>query len=302
MKLLKALNWILVRIIILLMIAVLLFSGYVLWSNYRTYADVGNVYDTLLQIKPDSNSDGKFGFDELKKINPDVCAWITLAGTNVNYPIVQGEHNLEYMDKDVYGDFSLAGSIFLDSRNDNAFKDNYSLVYGHNMSNHLMFGDLDLYKDKEFFETNRTATLTSETDITQMTVLAVLQIPDSSEEIFDPSLWGNDLTNLAKYIQNNAMYIWDDAMAELVENPTTTQAIALATCSDGDTGDRTVVILIAHRDAESQDTLPKTGDSIFNSQSFWIIVIVISFIGLIISLMVIFKKSNKNKSSKKRSV
>lgn len=300
MKLLKALNWILVRIIILLMIVVLLFSGYILWSNYRTYADVGNVYDNLLQIKADNDSDGKFGFDELKKINPDVCGWITLAGTNVDYPIVQGENNLEYMDKDVYGNFSLAGSIFLDSRNDNAFNDSYSLVYGHNMSNHLMFGDLDLYKDKDFFETNRTATLTNETDITQMTVLAVLQISGSTEEIFDPSLWGDDLTNLAKYIQNNATHIWDDAMAELVENPTATQAVALATCSDGNTGDRTVVILISHRDTESQNTLPKTGDSVFNSQSFWMILIVITLIGLTISLTIIFKKSNK--SSKKRSV
>lgn len=297
MKLLKALNWILVRIIILLMIVVLLFSGYILWSNFRTYADAGNVYDSLLQIKPDKNSDGKLGFDELKKINPDVCGWVTLDGTNVDYPIVQGENNLEYMDKDVYGNFSLAGSIFLDSRNNNDFKDSYSLVYGHHMSNHLMFGDLDLYKDKEFFETNRTATLTSETDITKMTVLAVLQIPDSTEEIFDPSLWGDDLTNLAKYIQNNAMHIWDDAMEELVKNPTATQAVALATCSDGNTGDRTVVILISHRDTVSHNTLPKTGDSIFNSPIIWIVLIVISLIGLIISATIILKKSNKNKRS-----
>lgn len=297
MKLLKALNWILVRIIVLLMIVVLLFSGYVLWSNYRTYADAGNVYDSLLQIKSDKDSDGKLGFDELKKINPDVCGWITLDGTDVDYPIVQGENNLEYMDKDVYGKFSLAGSIFLDSRNKNDFKDSYSLVYGHHMSNHLMFGDLDLYKDKEFFETNRTATLTSETDVTQMTVLALLQIPDSTEEIFDPSLWGDDLTNLAKYIQNNATYIWDDAMKELLSNPTSTQAVALATCSDGSTGDRTVIILISHRDAESQDTLPKTGDSIFNSPIFWIVLSVTSLIGLTISTVIIFKKSNKNKRS-----
>lgn len=309
MKLLKALNWILVRIIILLMIAVLFLSGYVLWSNYRTYADVGNAYDSLLQIKPDDNRDSKLGFDELKKINPDVCGWITLDGTNVDYPIVQGENNLEYMDKDVFGNFSLAGSIFLDTRNNNDFTDSYSLVYGHHMSNHLMFGDLDLYKDKEFFETNRTATLTSETDITKMTVLAVLQIPDSTEEIFNPSLWGDDLTNLTKYIQNNAMHIWDDAMKELISNPTSTQAVALATCSEGATGNRTVIILTVHRNVHTedtqdkqdtqgtQDTLPKTGDSIFNSPTFWVILIVVCSIGLIILTVIIFKKLNKKKGA-----
>ena len=297
MKLLKALNWILTRIIVLLMIVVLLFSGYVLWSNYRTYADAGNVYDNLLQIKPDKSGEGKLGFDELKKINPDVCGWITLDGTKVDYPIVQGENNLEYMDKDVYGNFSLAGSIFLDTRNNNNFNDSYSLVYGHHMSNHLMFGDLDLYKDKEFFETNRTATLTSETDITKMTVLAVLQIPDNTEEIFDPSFWGEDLTDLTKYIQKNAIHIWDDAMAELIKNPTTTQAVALATCSDGNTGNRTVVILTAHRNINTQDTLPKTGDSMFNSPTIWIVLIVVCSIGLTISTVIIFKKTKQKKRS-----
>lgn len=296
MKILTTLNWIMNRIITLLMIAVVLFSSYILWSNNRVYDDLKIEYDNIIQAKP-GNSDDKNGFNELKEINPDVYGWITLDGTNIDYPIVQGENNLEYIDKDVYGNFSLAGSIFLDSRNNNAFKDSYSITYGHNISNHLMFGDLDLYKDKEFFETNRTATLMSETDITKMTVLAILQIPDSTKEIFDPSLWGNDLTNLAKYIQNNAMHIWDDALTELINNPTTTQAVALATCSDGSTGDRTVIILIAHRDIESEYTAPDTGDTIFNSPTFWIILIVISLIGLITMGIFIFKKLDKNKRS-----
>ncbi len=297
MKILKALNWTLSRIIILLTVIILLLSGYVIWSNHRTYEDLRNVYDNLIQVKPNEDSDIKSGFNELKEINPDVYGWITLDGTKIDYPILQGENNLEYIDKDVYGNFSLAGSIFLDSRNRNDFKDSYSLTYGHHMSNHLMFGDLDLYKDKEFFETNRTATLMSETDITKMTVLAVLQVPDSTDEIFDPSMWGNDLTNLGKYIQDNAVHIWDDAIKELLLNPTTTQAVALATCSDGSTGDRTVVILIAHRDIVSEDTPPDTGDSIFNSPIFWIISIVISLIGLIVFGILLLKNSDKKKRS-----
>lgn len=297
MKLLRALNWTLSRIIILVTLIVLTLSGYVLWSNYRTYEDVRDVYENLIQVKPSEDSDVKSGFNELKEINPDVYGWVTLDGTNIDYPILQGENNMEYIDKDVYGNFSLAGSIFLDSRNNSDFKDSYSLTYGHHMSNHLMFGDLDLYKDKEFFETNRTATLMSETDITKMTVLAVLQVPDSTDEIFDPSLWGEDLTDLAIYIQNNAIHIWDDAIKELFDNPTTTQAVALATCSDGNTGDRTVVILIAHRDLVSEDTPPDTGDSLFNSPIFWFMLIFISLIGLIILGILIFKKDDKKKRS-----
>lgn len=66
MKLLKALNWTLSRIIILVTLIVLTLSGYVLWSNYRTYEDVRDVYENLIQVKPNEDSDVKSGFNELK--------------------------------------------------------------------------------------------------------------------------------------------------------------------------------------------------------------------------------------------
>ena len=49
---------------------------------------------------------------ELQKINPDVCAWLTVDGTKIDYPVVQGETNLEYINQDIYGEFALSGSIF----------------------------------------------------------------------------------------------------------------------------------------------------------------------------------------------
>ena len=32
-------------------------------------------------------------FDALKKINPDVVSWITIPGTNIDYPLLQGKDN-----------------------------------------------------------------------------------------------------------------------------------------------------------------------------------------------------------------
>ena len=62
---------------------------------------------------------------------------------------MQGETNLEYLNLDVCGNFALAGSIFLDTRNERDFSDPHSILYGHHMENSAMFGDLDLYKDEE---------------------------------------------------------------------------------------------------------------------------------------------------------
>ena len=69
----------------------------------------------------------KASFEELLAINPDVCAWVSLDNTKVDYPVLQGANNMIYLNQDVYGDFALAGSIFLDSRNDRTFSDRYSL-------------------------------------------------------------------------------------------------------------------------------------------------------------------------------
>ena len=75
--------------------------------------------------------------------------------TNIDYPIMQGEDNTAYLNKDPYGKFSLSGSIFLDSRNNSAFTDEYSLIYGHHMEYGVMFGALDDYLDEDYLQSHR---------------------------------------------------------------------------------------------------------------------------------------------------
>ncbi len=84
-----------------------------------------DIQSQLLKLKPDpEQKDGGTSFEELRKINPDVCGWITLDHTKIDYPILQGEDNLTYINTDVYGDFALSGSIFLDSGCDRNFGGN----------------------------------------------------------------------------------------------------------------------------------------------------------------------------------
>lgn len=66
---------------------------------------------------------------------------------------------MEYINKDVMGDFALAGSIFLSCLNTPDFTDRYSLVYGHHMDNGGMFGDVLEFVDPEYFGSRTTGTL-----------------------------------------------------------------------------------------------------------------------------------------------
>ena len=288
MRFLKVTHYLLTRITILVLLLLLLVSGYFLWSNSRTYSAAEDVYESLLQLKPEETEEGKADFSELRKANPDVCGWLTVTGTKIDYPVVQGKDNLYYMNRDYYGNPSLAGSIFLDTRNSSSFSDAYSLVYGHHMDDHLMFGDLDLFKDEQFFRLNSTAT-----------------IPDSVEEIFDPSRWESDLSQFGAFIKDNAVYVRESALKELRDKPTMVQAVSLVTCASGHTGTRTVLVLIAPRTdspgvpegdvpSETPSKPPaKTGDNPFNSPMLWGGLLGVSLMTLIAARL-IEKRRKKN--------
>jgi sortase B len=86
--------------------------------------------------------------------NKDVIAYISFPEAGITYPVVQGKDNSQYLYHNIYGQYSINGSIFLDSDNNNDFSSVSSVVYGHHMNNGSMFGSLERslgnWKDKTF--------------------------------------------------------------------------------------------------------------------------------------------------------
>lgn len=108
---------------------------------------------------PDISARPQVDFEQLSEINPDIAAWIYIEGTNVNYPIVQGSDNDYYLKRMFDGTYNSSGSIFLDYRCAGDFSDRHSIIYGHNMKNDSMFGDLVKYKDRSFYDEHPIAVL-----------------------------------------------------------------------------------------------------------------------------------------------
>lgn len=98
-------------------------------------------------------------FAALQQINGDVVAWIYIEGTDINYPVVQGEDNRYYVSTLLDGTYNGAGSIFLDYHNAPDFSDIHSVLYGHNMNNGTMFHDICSYQTQEFYEEHPTGLL-----------------------------------------------------------------------------------------------------------------------------------------------
>lgn len=221
-----------------LIAAVLLVSGlYVLNDIYYTNRTAFTSYD-LLQYRPapaQNSGEPNYSFSELKDINTDTVGWIELFGTNINYPVMHGRDNLEYLNKDIFGYSTLSGSIYLAAENDGDFSNWYNLIYGHHMDNGAMFGDIEKYLDPDFFASHSEGILQTDSGDFIIQVFAcirtnayedaVYQVTDGAESKYPV---------LQDYIQQHAV-----TQKEIPDGGS--KIIGLSTCSDAVTDGRIVL-------------------------------------------------------------
>lgn len=85
----------------------------------------------------------------------DASNYISINETNICYPLVQSDNNTYYLNHLPNGQESSCGSIFIDYKN--TIDDFNMIIYGHNMNNGSMFGNLDkYYKDAEYAKNHST--------------------------------------------------------------------------------------------------------------------------------------------------
>lgn len=201
---------------------------------YATF-DAAMVYygardSSMLKYKPELAG----GAEVLRELSKDAVAWITVDGTNIDYPVMQGKDNNIYVNKDPYGDFSLSGSIFLDSRNSANFEDEYSLLYGHHMERGFMFGALDEYAKEGYLKKHRTGLLTTvEGQKYDINLFASMETEATEGVIFNPT--EGTFGSVLAYIKSHA------SVCELDGVNGKTQLLALSTCTSADSLERTIV-------------------------------------------------------------
>lgn len=215
------------RIVAIAMILLFLICLYAMVDAYMIYSGAND--NSILNYKPKTGNT-----DDLKKLSKDAVAWLTIDGTRIDYPVMQGKTNEEYLNKNPYGEFSLAGSIFLDSRNSKTFSDEYSLVYGHHMEYGAMFGALDNYRDKSFFKGHKTGKLTVvDGKEYQISIFASCIEMATKKVVFDPPEFDNK--SRLKYLKKHAL------IYEPNEVNDKSKLIALSTCQSAESNERMIV-------------------------------------------------------------
>mgnify|MGYP000828043125 FL=1 len=145
---------------IIVLIAALIGLGAIAFqyiSQQRAYDDLEQ-YASISDAENVSLADLTVDWDALRAVNPDIVAWIYIPDSPVNYPVVQGQDNQEYLHKAFDGStgwLASAGTIFLDSNNASDFSDRNSALYGHHMNDGSMFASLSDWQNNDEFNSHR---------------------------------------------------------------------------------------------------------------------------------------------------
>ena len=100
-------------------------------------------------------------WEQLQQVNPAVCAWVVVPGTNVSYPIVASPSSEPdyYIDHSIYQEHSVEGTPYLDVHCAADWSSPLSAVYGHHLINQGMFSAFGSYSNEDFFAEHHTILL-----------------------------------------------------------------------------------------------------------------------------------------------
>ena len=176
------------------------------------------------------------GFSALRSRNPDVQGWISIPGTKIDYPFVQGSDNREYANLSPEGKFSLAGSLFLDSRSAPDCSDFNTLLYGHHMDHDEMLGGLDHYREQSYFDRHRDGAIYLDSRQYGLEFFGLIEADAYDSAIYAPAVPPAQAARYLELLKSKAVR-WIPDAANACDH-----LLLLSTCTDGRTNARLLLV------------------------------------------------------------
>ena len=171
----------------------------------------------------------------LREVNPDVTGWIRIPETKVDYPILQGEDNDFYLNHTWEKEPNSLGSIFLEHQSSPDLTDYNTIIYGHNMKNGAMFGDLDLFSLQRFWGNHPYVYILTDDGVYRYEIFAFCQ---AEVESLTYGLNPRRTDTKEKFLNLSLETAWYDTG---IKPPVTDRILTLSTCSGGGYTHRFVV-------------------------------------------------------------
>lgn len=146
------------------------FCGYHIYDHYADEAEQTEAFENIAEIVEQAQAeDGNAPevplteeenilteYGELYLKNTDMVGWLSIAGTTLNYPVMQTPNEPNYYLKHNFEkEYSDLGTPYIQENCDLTGSDNL-VIYGHHIKGGKMFGALEDYKSQSFYEEHKT--------------------------------------------------------------------------------------------------------------------------------------------------
>ena len=165
------------RLLILIFIISVVCIIFIWFNTKKNQEDTQNLLNNIVidenQIKEPQETEKMLQVRELKEQYTDIVGWLEVPGTNIDYPVLQGEDNNYYVKHNYKQEYAFDGSIFLHKDYDWSIPSSNLLLYGHNNKNDVMFAQLLKYKDESFYKQYPTIKFTTPEEEAEYEIIAV---------------------------------------------------------------------------------------------------------------------------------
>ena len=138
--------------------ALFLFSGIMLCRQYADGKQATEAFEqvaALVETKPLPELTAFEKYRAVQEQNSDFVGWLSIPGTNIDYPVMQTVDNPNfYLKRGFDKQHSDYGVPYVQENCDIALSDN-CVIYGHHMNNGTMFADLCKYESKDFYREHK---------------------------------------------------------------------------------------------------------------------------------------------------
>ena len=175
---------------IMLLISSILISSYCIYKELKQNKEQENNFEELIEIVEQTNPEEKeqeetvINIDNLYAINSDIVGWLRINDTTINYPIMQTKSDPNYyLHRDFYKKYSSYGTPYMSEECSINTSDNL-VIYGHHMNHKKVFGALEDYKSKEFYENHKVIEFTTLEEKQKYEIFAVFKTVVYSKNTF----------------------------------------------------------------------------------------------------------------------
>ena len=167
-------------------------------------------------------------FSDLEKKNQEVVAWISVNGTNINYPVVKHSDNEYYLNHSFYGSKNEAGWVFMDYRNQIKDFDKNTILYAHGRKNGSMFGSLKNILNSNWYQNsnNYVIKLSTKYENSLWQVVSVYHSPTTNDYIQVNFLDSSQFSSFLDLILKRSYYDFKTQVRD------TDKVLTLSTCFD----------------------------------------------------------------------